>query len=219
MALASCSADEGKIVDTKNVVWREQGVYWGDETNHIKAGLLLKYSLNTTNQTLVQITPLIFNGSISNMTPVCFGDKMFLWLPPLASRYQLTLLDGNGMPVTKSSKGRSLGEPLDVNPKPPRPANPFGPIMGSLQNPFRDPGYRVCYVKLNATNQITYYDRPTAEEFPETFVLQDLFKITAAGKYRLKFELRALKPKFGMTTVNLQPYYLPVNVEIEILKP
>jgi hypothetical protein len=51
------------------VTWQDKGIYWGAETNQIKAGLRVRYVANETNQTLVQITPMIHNGSISNDVP------------------------------------------------------------------------------------------------------------------------------------------------------
>jgi hypothetical protein len=104
---------------------------------------------------------------------------------------------------------------MNVNPKPPWS---FGAIYNRLNNPFAEPGYLRLEVLLNETKRVMLYDPSIGAGRPEAFVLQDLFKITEPGKYRLAFEIRALRRRSSMFQ-NFEPCYLPVNVEIEIKKP
>jgi hypothetical protein len=218
LAFVSCSADEpaDKPVDVKGVIWQDKGVYFGVETNRLKAGLWVRYSTNATDETLVQIMPVIYNDGISNditipeIQPVTIVGGAFLWLPPEASRYQMELYSSNGIAVPKTSKGKMFGRKMDLHPKP--------VLIGGAGRNFKEPGYYGNVYQMNATNQITPYDPTVGYVHPETFVLQDLFKITEPGKYHLAFEIRGLMRKFSKYQ-NLIPYYLPVNVEIEIKKP
>lgn len=202
-------------MNVNGVIWQDKGVYWGTETNHIKAGLWMRYSTNVTNRTLVQILPVIYNGSASNDIAAYPVGGALLWLPPLPSRYQMDLYSSNGIPVPKTSEGKMFGKKMDVNPKP-------LPIGGAGRF-FREPGFLEFVAKLDETNQTgTFGPTPVISGIPrpfEPFILQDLFKIAEPGKYRLEFVVRALKRNGPTIIPYLQACYLPVNVEIEVKKP
>src|ERR1017187_1317908 len=79
----------------------DKDVHWSAQTNFVKAGLVIKYAPDT-NQTAVGFFPILSNGSATNgnIRP----DRLHLWLPPIESRYQMTLLDEKGAPVPKTIK-------------------------------------------------------------------------------------------------------------------
>jgi len=221
ITLLSCRADER--VNVNGIIWKDKGIYWGAETNHIKAGLWIRYSSNVTNQTLLQLLPVIYNGSASNDIAAYPVGGAFLWLPPLSSRYQMELYSSNGIPVPKTSKGKIFGRTMDENPRPPRSLNPLQATIHDSRRPFAEPGYLEFVAKLNETNQIgTFGPTPVIAGIPqpfEPFILQDVFKIAEPGKYRLAFELRALKRKSPSIYNNFEPCYFPVIVELEIRNP
>jgi hypothetical protein len=111
-----------------------------------------------------------------------------LWLPPFNSRYQMTLQDDKGIPVERTSKGKALGKPFD--PKF-REVNMYHGYSGRILLPHEE------------------------DDLPEALVLQDYFMITKGGKFRLAFELRAVKKAHN----RIERYDLPVNVEIDIKDP
>jgi hypothetical protein len=207
--LVSCRADE--TVNVNGVIWQDKGVFWGTETNHVKAGLHVRYSSNVTNRTLVQIMPVIYNGSASNDIAAYPVGGALLWLPPLPSRYQMELYSSNGIPVPKTWKGKMFGKRMDTNPKP-------LPILGAGRY-FVEPGYLEFVAKLDETNQIVTYDPTVKLGLPASFVLQDMFRITEPGKYHLAFVVRALKRNGPSIYHDFEPCYLPVSVDIEIEKP
>ena len=174
-----------------------EDVHWGEETNWVKAGLLLQYSSNT-NQTNVAFYFLLNNGYTNNPPDETHGFyphgpggvEVILWLPPLEQRYQVSLRDDKGNPVPKTKWGERFGKPV-----------------ASKFNRFKEGGYQRCSLDTN----------PSITVIPSPLLLRDCFQITAAGKYRLEFEMRVLK-ETG-TNPPYEVYNLPVNVEVEIKNP
>ncbi len=175
-----------------------ENVQWGNETNWVKAGLLLQYSPNT-NRTDVAFFVLLHSSYTNNppdehhgyYSEGPHGTRIMFWLPPVEQRYQITLRDDNGNPVPKTKWGERFCKPIVNNFK-------------RLDNYM---GYQAC-------DLFTY---PPIIVIPSPLTLRDCFKITTAGKYHLEFEIRAMRE-----TGQLPPYEeynLPVKVEVEIKNP
>jgi hypothetical protein len=175
----------------------QEDVHWGKETNYVKAGLLLQYSPNT-NRTDVASYFLLNNGYTNNPPDEAHGFypngvhgvRVILWLPPLDQRYQVVLRDDKGNLVPKTKWGEKFGKPVVLK-----------------FNRFKDSGYQRCSLDTN----------PSITVIPSPILLRDCFKITAAGKYHLEFEMRVLK-ETG-TSPPYEEYHFFVNSEVSITNP
>jgi hypothetical protein len=174
---------------------------WGSETNHLKVGLLLQYAPGT-NRTFVGFYRVLNNSSTTNGNSR--PDLLQLWLPPFDSRYRMELTDTNGNPVPKTDKGKVLGKPID---------QPFKRYRGGISEGVNFAG--------------GYLGRPLLPNVPEpadSFILEDYFSITNAGKYHLKFEMQVIWITNGwkgsLLKSNPPAIWLPpVDAEIEIKNP
>lgn len=181
----------------------DRKIYWGAETNGIKAGLSIEQdsirsSTNATGHIPIRFTPLLYNDSTNNgnVTPT----MLILDLPPLfESRYRLELTDEKGISVPKTSKGKAFGKTAP---------QPYRLIPNRVTGVIIDTGWRPArYILL--PKQV--------RGLQPTLVLQDYFKITTSGKYHLHFEVFAFKPID--TDTNELIHFPPVNAEIEIKNP
>jgi hypothetical protein len=135
---------------------------WGSETNHLKAGLGIKY-IPVSGRVLVQCTPLMqYTGSDSGFTNTT--HMVFL---PTPWRYQMTLSDEKGNLVEKTSLGKSLGRPLATRPRI-SARNQYMPLGPSRH-------------KHEGNTQVL-----------EPFFLDDYFKIAQPGKYHLHLRILGL---------------------------
>lgn len=116
-------------------------------------------------------------------------DLLSLILPPINSRYKMALFDEKGNAVLKTKIGKANDQPFDINPK----------------RLDRDHGYGLRDISPFVVDIMPF----------DPVVLEDYFAITNAGKYHLKFVLNVLKG----TDQYIQPYYLPVDADIDIEKP
>ena len=201
-----CSAKDITNEDVRMISWQpdpyiisEANTSWGKETNHVKAGLNIQYASDSTGHTLVGfVVVLYYNGNTNGNVTLVLGvtnrsvmaDCFSLMLPPLSSRYQMTLFDEKGNIVAKTKTGESLSQRLDTKP--------------SKVDMYH--GYvNVCPFpsKLDVLPS-------------DKVVLEDCFDITNAGIYHLKFVLNTLK---WTDDQGNQPFYLPVDANIEIKKP
>jgi hypothetical protein len=135
---------------------------WGTETNHLKAGLGIKY-LRVAHLPAVQCTPLMqYTGTdtgFTNMTRMVF-------LPP-PWRYQMTLSDEKGNLVEKTGLGKSIGRSLETRPR------------ISAHN---------HYVPLGPSR----YKHEGNTQVLESFRLDDYFKTPPPGKYCLHLTILGL---------------------------
>jgi hypothetical protein len=171
-----------------------ESIYWGAETNGVKAGLYIEilHGLpGLTNHVPIQCHPLLYNNSTNNgnLAP----DMLLLYLPAIESRYRLELADENGNAVKKTTKGKALGKPVTQS---------SSPATGVRINTGWHPGTCILAAK-------------EVRGLPE-FMLQDYFKISDSGKYRLHFEMSALKPIPNETEKVDLVHFPPVDVEIQI---
>jgi len=171
---------------TNSITLKPFPVFWGKETNGIKAGLYVGQIPIYTN---TWFEPLLLYNNQTNVN----GNIQF-YLPPLKSRYQAELTDKNGNAVAKSAKGKAIGAPL-----PPL----YVPKNGAIFGINRQAGYR--YYALE--NKII------DEQQSGTFTLQDYFKIEKSGKYHLRFKTCMIIPKARSDDFVWLP---PVDIDIDV---
>lgn len=170
-----------------------ESVYWGIETNGVKAGLYiekLQGLAGLTNRVPIQCHPLFYNNSTNNgnLAP----GMLLLYLPAIESRYLLELTDEKGNAVKKTSKGKALGKPV---------TQPSTPAKGI------NTGWR-------RQEQFIFLAKEV-RGLPD-FMLQDYFKINNSGKYHLHFEMSALKPSPNDADKVELIHFPPVDVEVQI---
>ena len=180
-------------------------VFWGKETNGVKAGLSVAYYSPDSFEYFkkepgtipIRCFPLLmYNNTNSGKLN---SDTAVFDLPPLEGRCQLDLADDHGDSVKKTRKCEALGK---VAPQVYRPsANPLTGITV-------DTGWRP-YRYILVTNQ--------ARDLAPPLILQDYFRIANSGKYRLHFELCGFRVS-GPGTNELQ-HFPPVDAEIQVTLP
>jgi len=129
-------------------------------------------------------------------------NHLWLYLPPMKSRFQLTLLDENKNTVTKTEKAEQSGAPLT--------------------QPFRlttDINIRAGYSGLPPL----YSNEPESLDLYRVN-LRDYFVLTNTGKYNLKFIMTVIwfppKWKGDYKSPNVPMVALPpVKAQIEIKGP
>jgi hypothetical protein len=167
--------------------------FWGAETNNIKVALLID-PLVSSNNVPIHCTPVI--KSSRNQT-----NYLWLYFPPLASCYQMTLQDRKGNLVAKTTKGKSLGKPI---------AEPLMVKIGGLNV---QAGYKLRLLAKNRSEVLSDF----------SFNLRDYFEVTNSGKYRLSYKMQIVLPQKGkgnlFYTTNFQALtLLPVEADVEIIK-
>jgi hypothetical protein len=162
---------------------------WGIETNHVKAGLNIQYAPDETNRTLVGLFVVLYNSSDTNGN--FRSNLLSLGLPPENSRYKMTLLDDKGNVIAKTEMGNNLDQPFDLHPK------------------------RIDIYHGYAVRDISPFYMDVLTRNP--IVLENYFDITNAGKYQFKFVLNTYTGVDDHGVI--QPFYLPVDADIEIKKP
>jgi hypothetical protein len=197
IALISCLATGCDAQEDKKIIaWQPDvrivstnNVLWGIETNHIKVGLNIQYASDATNRTLVGFFVVLYNNSDTNGN---FRPNLLsLGLPPVNSRYKMTLTDDSGNVVAKTKMGNDFDQPFDLNPK-----------RIDIYHGYAVKDFSPFYMDVLTRDPI---------------VLENYFEITNAGKYHLKFVLNTYT---GVDEHRiLQPFYLPVDAEIEIENP
>jgi hypothetical protein len=171
---------------------------WGSETNHVQVGLNVQYSSGPNGSASVGVVVALFYDSDTNrdFTPFITTngtrekDHFSLMLPPKASRYKLVLFDRDGNIVPKTKVGESFDQPFDTNPK--------------KLDKYR--GY-VNVVLFPLQVDVLPEDK---------LILQEVFNIPKPGKYHLQFVLNTL---VATGDSGIGPFYLPVDVDIEISEP
>lgn len=187
-----CGAQE----DNKIVVWQPDvgivstnNILWGTETNHVKVGLNIQYAPDVTNRTLVGFYVVLYNNSNANGN---FRPNLLsLGFPPVNSRYKMTLIDDSGNVVAKTKMGNDLDQPFDLHPK-----------RIDIYHGYGVKDFSPFYLDVLTKNPI---------------ILENYFVITNAGKYHLKFILNTYTGVDAHRVI--QPFYLPVDADIEIKKP
>ena len=189
-AITGCDAQTGTTITTWNpdiYILSLTNTVWGAETNHVKAGLNIQYSTDSTGRTLAGFVVAMYwdcdtNG---NLRP----NVMSLAMAPTNSRYTMALYDERGNAVAKTKFGKEHDQPFNTSPKDLFFYHGYGPVD-------------IFPLQLDVL-------------VSERVVLENYFVITNAGKYHLNFVLNTLKgDEHG-----IQPWYFPVNTEIEIKKP
>ena len=149
--------------------------FWGAETNGIKVAMLVD-PLVSSNNVPILCTPVIksvIKGS-NIRTNVYF-------LPP-ESGYQMTLKDDKGNLVSKTAKGKSLGQPITQ------------PLMVKIGGLNMRAGFKMRPLIQNHSEVLSDF----------SFNLQDYFVVTNSGKYQLTYEMRVVLPhKVGGTYMEL----------------
>jgi hypothetical protein len=196
MLICFVAINNGAQESAGGTTWRpdiftinETNIVWGVETNHVKAGLAFQYATGPSNRTLVGFFFALYNNSDTNgnISP----NTLKLWLPPLNSRYNMTLFDSRNNVIAKTEFGKSLDQPFDATPNLDN-IDIYHGYVGLGLIPFN--------MDLKGLDPI---------------VLENCFTITNAGKYHLKFVLNTLRGD----DQGIQPLYLPVDANIEIKKP
>ena len=167
-------------------------IRWGAETNCLKAGLLVQFA-PATNRTLVGFYPVLNNRCQSNCVSG-LSDTLPIWLPSFDRCYAMMLTDGDGSVVSKTENGIALGKQID---------QPFR-VRDGINLAA---GYHGRILLLNKPDLI----------LTDSFVLEDYFEITKAGKYHLQVQMTIIWPlKTNLTNIVHLP---PVNTEFEIKSP
>jgi len=174
----------------------EKNAFWGSETNCLKAGLSMQ-STHDKGHTLVGFFILLNNNCKTNID--LRSDMLWLWLPPFDRMFQMELIDANGQPVIKTTRGKALGKQLD------RPL-----VLPAGFN--SEAGY---------TKELLLPHNPSIILPP--FILEDYFSITNAGTYKLKFVMKVIKisetlsitslKKYPPPTIELPPVYADVPIK------
>jgi hypothetical protein len=136
--------------------------FWGADTNGLKFGLHIETARNTSNAVAwIKCTPILrYSGT----------NTLWIYLPPVLSRFQMALTDEKDRLVAPTTKGRRLGEPLPA---------PFGVTTGI--------NYRAGYSGCPPLHP------GHCEVLGESeFILQDYFSITNAAKYRLSLQMKVI---------------------------
>ena len=178
-------------------------VFWGMETNGIKAGLSIgyysssKFEYFTSDPKAIPIRcfPQLHNSNTNNGN--LDSDLAVFDLPTsLESRYRLDLRDEKGNLVEKTKKGEALGKitPHAYKPSP----SPFTGVT-------IDTGWRPARYML-FSNQ--------SRDVSPPLVLQDYFKITNSGVFHLHFEMCAFKVISSETNELIQ--FPSVDAKIDI---
>lgn len=171
-----------------------EGIYWGVETNGVKAGLYiekLRGLSGMTNRIPIRCHPLLCNNSTNNGN---LGPGMLMfYLPPIENRYRIELTNEQGNVVGKTAKGKALGKPF---------VQPSIPTGGVKISTGWHPGTFILLAK-------------EVRGLPE-FMLQDYFKIADPGKYHLHFEMSVLKPSPSDADQVELTWFPPVDAEIQI---
>ena len=171
---------------TNSISLKPFPVFWGKETNGIKAGLYVGRIPVKTN---TWFEPVLLYNNQTNIN----GHIQF-YLPPFKSRYQAELTDKNGNAVAKSAKGKAIGAPF-----PPLRVTNNGATFGIN----RQAGYR--YYGLE--------DKIIDEQQSGILTLQDYFKIQKSGKYHLRFETCLIIPKERSDDLVWIP---PVDIDVDV---
>jgi hypothetical protein len=166
----------------------ESNVIWGVETNHVKAGLSIQYSSDLTNRTLVGFVVVLYWDSSTNGNSK--GDFLSLLLPPINTRYNLSLLDDKGMAVAKTEIGKTFAQVFDANPK-----------TFDVDNGYVAVGMFPSRIDVLPSDRV---------------VLENMFAITNAGQYHLNLVLNTFK---WTDDKGNRPFFLPVQADIEITHP
>lgn len=174
-------------------------IFWGADTNNIKAGLVVDYYSSQAFQTLtddsssipIRCFPLLCNDNTNN------SDLLLLDLPSVKSRYKMDLTNDQGNAVSKTAEGESLGKAIPTF---------YRPSPNRLTGVTIDTGWRPARYTL-------FPEQPRNLEPP--ILLQNYFKITNSGKYHLHFEMTAFQvdPAKGAEAII---YFPPVDAEIDI---
>ena len=176
---------------------RTSTVFWGSDTNGLKAGLSMGYYSGQSFQYFTRRSDAIpircflvmdYNGTNFGHG---FKDVLILDLPQKPC-YQLDLQDAQGRAVQKTAKGKELSnivpEYYKLSPNP-----STGSIVDMGHRPHRQ------HVPNDG------FSSPLTEPF----ILQDYFAITNAGKYKLNFRLCVFVPR-GDSSGTEDLFWLPV---------
>jgi hypothetical protein len=171
-----------------------EGVYWGVETNGVKAGLYiekLQGLSGLTNRVPIQCHPLLYNSSTNNGN-LHRGGMLMFYLPPVESRYRIELTDEQGNMVGKTAKGKAFGKPF-------------------IQPLTLAKGINTGWRRKEQFILLAGEERGLPE-----LKLQDYFKIVDSGKYHLHFEMSVLKPNPNDADQVELICFPPVDVEVQI---
>lgn len=170
--------------------WSWDGEFWGAETNGVQSGLDVQHSFGSKNTILTRCTPVFRNNRTNN------GNRgparLLLYLPPMESFYQLSLLDEKGNRIVRTKKGESFGKQISK------------------------PLFRSTGINYNAGYRAYFVDRDQPQGIADcSFILQDYFDVTNTGRFHLKVEMQAawITPNWtasaSLRTTNLPMVHFP----------
>lgn len=136
-----------------------------------------------------------------------FTDSLQAWVgvPPFNQSVILSMSDSNNVPLSKTAKGDSLGQPLTLKPK-----TTWFDWTANNRNPsfkvFREASYELMTIGVpqNVTGQYFKLDDPA-----------EYFLIKSPGLYRLTiaFRLYVVDTNAYLKPLTLPPLVVPVRVE------
>jgi len=177
-------------------------LFWGAETNKVKAGLSVGYYSETAfryfkgdaDSIPIRCFPLLHNENTN--TGVLDSNLLVFDMPLSDNGIRLDLIDDNGNPVNKTEKCKMLGKTAPTFYKP-SPDPRTGVTVDTGWRPTR------CMLLSNQSKGIG-----------SPLFLDDYFQITNSGKYHLRFGLCAFK-SVGAGTNELV-HFPVVDAEIEV---
>lgn len=161
-------------------------VFWGKETNGIKAGLYIgqmPVKLSTWFEPI-----LMYNDQTNARVSIP------LYLPPLKNRYRAELTDDSGNGIDKTAKGKAIGLS-------------FPPLRVAKDGATFGINRRAGYMYYALVNKIA------DEQQSGMFTLQDYFDVKKSGKYHLRFETCVTIPQARSDDLVWLP---PVAVDVEV---
>ena len=189
-------AESGSGLDSE---FNGPDTFWGGETNGIKVALLIQPFVSSNNLP-IHCSPVI-KSSIKGSNNL---NEVWVYFPPLEYCCQLSLRDGNGNAVAKTSIGKTLGQAI---------TKPL--FLKGGRNV--EAGYRMRPLMQNHSEVLSDY----------SFNLRDYFAMTNAGKYQLTFEMKIIPTPLKRQklfsdpppTITLPPVIAEVEIRPNLARP
>ena len=163
----------------------EPNIVWGAATNSFRSGVYCenrRIVLNYPKMEMAQEAYLVLGNTSSN--------KMYYFAPKYGQSFGMEMTDVNGLVLPKTDKGKTTGQPLQLNP-------------GTLARYWKKEGYHGGVLS------------PNENLILEKFNLVEYFRLDKQGTYKLKISQSIL---IADTNHFLKPLSLPlvtINVMVE----
>jgi hypothetical protein len=180
---------------------------WSAETNSLRLGIICPnrtIAIRLSGAVITDADFALLNESTNSIT--------FFPARELEQRFELSLVDRNGIAVPKTSKGKAMGKPLDEPPNKPQAKAPDRPQWDSHEWLGRD--YRIR-THIPPRSEWSYSLRGF---FDLGRSISKMFEIEKPGEYKLTMAERMYVVKQGDSKTLLPVTFPPITLNVKVEK-